>query len=299
MRAGFYWNEYQGGKRTQVRAVHHYSYDGAGQIVGYVLNFDNPQGSNFPQPVVTIDIYGNVLEHAATDRQAIESVISPIDFIGPALLARPVIGAGRAIVGGALRTAPRIGAGVASTARSLAISARLRGSSLLGASMRAGANFESMAAEAAASSQVVREGGELAFGSLQAARLTPSATAPAPTVSAPTFSPSTFTPSTSIASATRAATTDELFGEISSEMGGFEAPGTTVYRSTALAAAAGRALQLETAQRPGFRRTRPPPACAVDSASAASSGSRRTSCRKRSTAHCERVGSRPARPARG
>ena len=54
MRAGLYWSEYEGGKRTWVRAVRYYNYDGTSQIVGYVLNFENPKGSNFAQPVLTI-----------------------------------------------------------------------------------------------------------------------------------------------------------------------------------------------------------------------------------------------------
>ena len=106
MRAGLFWGEYHGGKRTQVRSVRHYNYDGSSQIVGYVLDFENPQGSSYPQPVLTIDVYGKELGKMATDRQAIESVISPIDFIGPGLLARPLVGGTRALAGGLAKAAP-------------------------------------------------------------------------------------------------------------------------------------------------------------------------------------------------
>lgn len=236
LRAGLYWGEYEGGRRTRARGVHYYNYDGSSMLVGYVLNFSNPQGSNFTQPVITIDIHGKVLDQSSTDPQAIESVLSPVDFIGPGFLARPAVSGARAVFGGIARTVPKFRAAAGNTARGLAFSARLNASNALGAAMRGGAEFPALAAGSTApASLVVRQGGELAVGTAQAGRVATGMAEGAPAFArAPVQA------------------TGPSFADVSRELG-LQAAGTVSYRSTAAAAAAARAARLETASRPGFQ----------------------------------------------
>ncbi len=224
MRAGLNWGEYKGGKRTETRSVHYYDYDGGSRIVGYVLTFDNPQGSNFPQPVVTIDVYGNILAETSNDRQAIESVMSPIDFIGPGFLSRPLIGGARALAGGLARAAP-----------GWAFSARMVISDLTAAGMRGTADFSAFALRETPSALVMSEGGQFASGSSLARGL------------ATDVGDSAFP-----FNASPLQVTGPSFADISTELG-LETPGMIGYRSTAAAMLGAYAGNLVTGTRLGFQ----------------------------------------------
>ncbi len=238
LRAGLAWGEYRGGKRIDAQAVHHYYYDGGNVIVGYVLKFENPQGSNFPVRVLTLDVYGKVLASATVDREPVESVISPVDFIGPGVLARPFAGGVRAVAGGIAEAAPRFGAALGRTARNLTFSARLAAPEFLGAAMRGGADFSALAAEGGArtaSALVTREGGELVVGATQAGRAA-----------------AELAPGGSVVSPPPLRITNPSFADVSEAIQA-EAPGTIRYASGAAAAVGARAAGLEKASRPGFQ----------------------------------------------
>jgi hypothetical protein len=207
--------------------VRYYNYNGTSLIVGYVLNFENPQGSNFPQPVLTIDVYGNLLGQTSDDRQAIESVLSPIDFIGPGFLARPLVGGARAMAG----AVPRLSAAAARTSRNLAFTARLRASQLLESGMRGAGHFPELALRETPAAFVLRESGEAVIGSgAVTAGVAESA---------------------SVSSLTTVQATGPSFAGISSAIRA-EVPGTIGYTSTSAAALGANAGGLRTPSRPGF-----------------------------------------------
>jgi hypothetical protein len=243
LKGGYSWAEYKGGKRTRTRSVRRYDYDGSSQILGYVLDFSDAHLSYGDRHVqITVDVYGNELQVRA-DSDAIESVMSPIDFIGPGLLARPVVGgvravAGgtRALAGGVARAAPRIGSALAGTARNVAFSARLTTSEYLGAAMRGGAEFPALAAEGGAQSAfVMREGGEVAAATTRAGRVVTEASE-----------------STAAFNRPPVRATGPSFSDVSADLG-LERPGTIRYRSTAEAARGAEAGGLVNASRPGFQ----------------------------------------------
>jgi hypothetical protein len=266
MRAGLVLGEYLGGKRSQVRSVRYYNYDGRSEIVGYVLYFTNPKGSNFPSPVLKIDVYGNQLEQTWIDPEPVESVASPVDFIGPAFLTRPFIGGVRAFAGNVARAAPRFGAAAASTARNLAFATRIRTPQLLGSALEGAGQFPALTLSASPSSFVLRAGGELtagaraataatdivrsasAFGQAAAARATTPFTAGARTASAATDAVKGV--SAFGQAATRAS--GPSFSDVSSYIGA-ETAGTITYSSTAAAASAARTAGLVNASTPGFQ----------------------------------------------
>lgn len=234
MRAGLEWGMYKGGQRTDVQAVRHYDFDGSSAIVGYVLSFASAQGINGLRPVVTIDIDGKQLDVRHVDPQAIQSVMSPIDFIGPGLLTKPFIAGTRAVVGGTVRMLPKAGAMLSRSARNLALTSKLRLSQGLGAAMRS--DFSAVATGTATrSSLVLREGRQMAA----AATGTEAATV-------------LNQPLRQVQQVQQAQAAGPSFADVSQAVRA-EVPGTVRYRSTAAAASAAREAGLESAQRPGFQ----------------------------------------------
>ncbi|MBX3154852.1 MAG: DUF4157 domain-containing protein [Deltaproteobacteria bacterium] len=140
LHAGNVFGEYEGCRRKQARAVIHYYWDGSCAIVGYVLHFENPEGSNFPQPVMILDTAGGVRGVTATDRQSLDSVVSPIDFLGPGLLTRPAILASRAVYDASKAVVKQVGTAVAGPTRSVVFSARLATSKSIAAAMEGSAD---------------------------------------------------------------------------------------------------------------------------------------------------------------
>jgi hypothetical protein len=157
------------------------------------------------------------------------SVISPIDFIGPALLARPLIGATGALARGVARRAavvlPEVRAAVSSVLR--------KGSLSLQLAMRGAARLPAITLTETPAAIVLREAG-------QAGATTEAAVAE--DVSAGAAPGLRVDPRT----------TSDVFAEIQSEFG-LETPGTVTYRSTAAAAAGAVAAGLRTPTRPGFQ----------------------------------------------
>jgi len=235
LRDGAYYGSFNGGLRKWGSAVRVSNYNERSRIVGYVLHFENPLGSNFPQPVLAVDVYGKLVEKSETDRQAIQSVISPIDFIGPELLARPLIGAAEATLSALVEIGPRFAEALVRNARNLAFSVRLAGTEYLGATMRGAADFSSIAAEGGArSALVVRQGGELAAASQTARTAAEIANTRPVLAQVPTR------------------VTGPSFADVSSDIGA-EVPGTIRHGSAGAAAVAARATNLTSATRPGFQ----------------------------------------------
>jgi hypothetical protein len=234
---GFYWGMYDNCMRKSLRSVRLADYDGTTRVVGYVMTFEDPRGSNFPHPIVVIDVYGKEIRHSYSDPEAIESVLSPIDFIGPGFLTKPVLGGARALGRGLVETAPKFGAFVGKNARNLAFSARMTMADSLTATMRGGEQFAALTAESAApSALIVREGGEFVASS-QAARAATNVTESLSTVGVPPPPMPVTGPS---------------FASVSTHLGP-QALGTVAYGSTAAAASGALAANLVTADTPGFQ----------------------------------------------
>jgi hypothetical protein len=168
------------------------------------------------------------------------SVISPIDFIGPGLLARPLIGATGALVRGAARVLPEIpgvlakGAAAALPEVRAAVSSVLRKGSLsLELAMR-GARLPALTLTETPAAFVLREAGQ--------AGATTEAAVVAEDVSAGAAPGLRVDPRT----------TSDVFAEIQTELG-LETPGTVTYSSTAAAAAGAVAASLRTPTRPGYQ----------------------------------------------
>lgn len=238
LHAGYTWARYRGGERTMVEAIHYDNFDGTSQIRGYVLHFDNPQGGVFPQPILTIDVHGNLLGETTFDPEAIKSVMSPVDFIGPGLLARPLVGGARAMGGLLADAAPEVGSMLANTGRSLALSGRLATSSYLGAGMRGAGELPAIAmmeTEGVGAGMALREAGQVTAGSSMAGQASFGAARTLGTAPSAT-----------------AAATGSSFADVSAAVG-LEAAGTVRYASTAAAFAGAQAGGLVTANRPGFQ----------------------------------------------
>ena len=217
LRKGYSWASFEGCSRRDAQAVRLHDYDGTAQVVGYVLSFTNPQGSNFPQPTVLVDVHGQQLNVSWADRQAIESVMSPIDFIGPGLLTKPVIAGSRAVGRTAMQWGRAGGEALRSGGRKMVLSARLAGAG----AYRALPGELSQAAPSA-----------LVVGGRQAAPLAAGPGTVAPAIPTVASGPS--------------------FAQLSSELG-LEAAGTVSYRSTAAAALGARQGGLVNASRPGVQ----------------------------------------------
>lgn len=175
--------------------------------------------------LVSTDTNGRVLQifHVSTkDEPPIESVASPIDFFGPALVSR-AFAVGSELFEMAVETLPKslpFRGALASLGRKGVLSLKL--------AMAGTGELPALAMEETPAF-VAREGAQAAD--------TAAATARWP--SQPTFN-------------LDPRTTEDVFGEISQELG-LEAPGTVRYPSTAAAAAGAQAAGLRTPTRPGFQ----------------------------------------------
>jgi hypothetical protein len=238
LRKGWTWTEYKGCKQTHAEVIRVAEFGGGAYIAGYVIYFTNPKGSAFSWPAVTVDVYGNKIDEKWFDPEALESVMSPIDFIGPAFLERLGASAIRGATSGLARLAIRGRAALGSAARSTMIAGRL----YTGAAMRGlgeAGSFSVSGGALESSGFVVRSGGELATGFQEARALTE-------------FAPSVSTAPRAATAGSEVEVAGPSFADVSAELQ-LEVPGTIRYRSTAAAAGAARRFGLESTTRPGFQ----------------------------------------------
>jgi hypothetical protein len=125
LKKGFTWTEYQGCTQTRAEAIRVGWYGGDAAIVGYVIYFTNPEGSGFSRPTVIVDVYGDKIDEQWHDPQALESVMSPLDFIGPAVLGRLGVSAVRGGVSGVTRLVRGSRAMLGSATRRTVLAGRL------------------------------------------------------------------------------------------------------------------------------------------------------------------------------
>jgi hypothetical protein len=232
IRNGMAWHTYKGCPRRRAQAIQWHGHDGSSQIIGYLLEFTNPKGSNFPRPLVTVDAQGKEVHATSIDPQAIESVMSPIDFIGPGLLAKPFVAGTRAVARGALRWGTRGVEALQSGGRKMVLSARLAG-----AGIYEGLPATAMEVGAAQSSLVMRSG------AMAAPRTAMTA------AEAEAFMGGTATRTTGIANAP---VTGPSMADVGQQVG-TQLPGTVAYGSTAAAATAALSSNLANASTPGFQ----------------------------------------------
>jgi hypothetical protein len=106
----------------RINAVQVYLYENVSVIAGYVLNYNNPLGTSFPQATVAIDAYGNELTVSYSNPEALVSVMPPWEWINLARLGgRLALGTARKL--GSAFTSSALG----SSTRSFLLANRLAG----------------------------------------------------------------------------------------------------------------------------------------------------------------------------
>jgi hypothetical protein len=149
-------------KRSKTTVVRQEMYDGSAYIVGYVLEFYDPDLAEFGWPTVILDVYGNELNRYGTSREGAISEISPIDFIGPGL-----VSSGARTAGGFLAdTAPAAGELLTGAARGAGqfLARTGRTTAFVSATMRGLSEIPALAMEETGSAFVLREGAQFAGG---------------------------------------------------------------------------------------------------------------------------------------